>query len=114
MQKKPFTTTDNKLSLFLLIFTHLQLVIGFTLYFLKGWHHQFSNMKAAMSEATLRFWTVEHLVGMLLAITLITIGRISAKKATEDTTKLKRLALYNVFALLIILFSIPWAERGLF
>lgn len=92
-----------------MIALHIQLVLGIVLYFISdlvraGW----SDFGAAMKEPMLRFWAVEHNLGMLIAITLITLGRISLKKTPADVSKHKKTALYFLFGLLIILISIPW------
>lgn len=107
--KKPYSAADNRLSLFTMIAVHLQLVAGTVLYFISdlvraGW----SDFGAAMKEPMLRFWAVEHNAGMLIAIILITLGRIKAKKTSEDISRHKKTALFFLFGLLIILISIPW------
>lgn len=107
--KKTYAPADNKLSLFTMIAVHTQFLVGLVLYFISdlvkaGW----SDFGAAMKEPMLRFWTIEHNLGMLVAIALITIGRISLKKTPDDILKYKKTALYFFFGLLIILISIPW------
>jgi hypothetical protein len=110
INKKPFTSLDNKVSLWLLIATHLQLVVGFSLFFVSPFV-QFSG--AAMKDSITRYWTVEHNFMMLIAIALITIARISHKKMITDQAKHKRLFLLNVIALLIIIVAILYSGRGL-
>jgi hypothetical protein len=110
VSKQPFTSLDNKLSLWLLISTHLQLVVGFALFFVSPFV-QFSG--AAMKDAVTRYWTVEHNFMMLIAITLITIARISHKKLPADVAKHKRLFVLNLIALAIIIVAILYSGRGL-
>jgi hypothetical protein len=110
MNKQPFTGLDNKLSLWLLIGTHLQLLVGFLLFFVSPLV-QFSG--ATMKDAVIRYWTVEHNFMMLIAITLITIARISHKKLPTDQAKHKRLFVLNLIALLIIVVAILYSGRGL-
>src|SRR3989304_9884440 len=82
MGNKPYTTGDRKISLFTVITVHTQLVLGFILYFQRAWVKSgLADMGAAMKDKTLRFWTVEHISMMIIAIILITIGSVSAKKA---------------------------------
>ena len=100
MNKKPYSKLDNKFSLFLLIFTHLQLVVGLILYFVSP----FVKFSAeTMKDSTLRYWTVEHLTGMIVAIALITVGRITTKKLPLDAAKHRRMLVLNVAALIIII-----------
>jgi len=107
--KKEYTAGDNKISLFLLISAHLQLVIGLALYFLKGWNKQFeAGMAEVMKNETIRFWAVEHISSMIIGIAIITLGRIMAKKATTDSTKFRRQAVYFLLAMVLIFSAIPW------
>jgi hypothetical protein len=108
--KKPFQPLDNKLSLWLLIATHLQLLLGLGLYFLSD-TVQFNS--DTMSNPGLRYWAVEHLTGMLVAIVLITVGRISSKKKSTDEAKHRTLLIYNAIALLIIIVVLWQSGRGI-
>jgi hypothetical protein len=109
--KKHYTGTDNKLSLFLFIATHLQLLLGLILYIVSPWV-QFSG--STMKDKTLRYWTVEHIFVMLTAVILITVARISAKKMSSSGAKHKRLFIFNLIALLLILVGIQMSGRGFF
>lgn len=111
LNKSPFEKTDDKLSLYLFISTHTQLLLGLVLYFF-GSAVVFSAH--SMKDAVPRYWLVEHSSGMLLAIILITLGRILSKKLTDSTAKHKRLFSYNVIALIIILVIIGLSHRGFF
>ena len=106
--KKPYTNTNNKLSLFLLIATHLQFLVGLILYFVSPFV-QFNS--SAMKDS--RYWTVEHVSMMIIAVALITAARSTAKKMTLDEPKHKRLFIFNSIALLIILASIAMSGRGI-
>lgn len=117
-----FTPLDDKLTLFSLIFAHIQLLLGLALYFISPFVKaaMANGMGAAMKDSVHRFWAVEHIFGMVIGITLITVGRIAAKKATTDKEKFKKVAIYFTIGLLIILATIPWpfmpagAGRGWF
>ena len=109
LNKKLYTSADNKLSLFTLIATHTQFLIGLILYFISPLvERALSDMGAAMKETTLRFWAVEHISMMLVAVVLITIGRSSSKKVVDAVKKHKRIALFFLIGLIIILAAIPW------
>jgi uncharacterized membrane protein len=99
VNKQPFGKWDNKFSLYLFIFTHMQLLVGLILYFVSP----FVKFGATtMSDKTTRYWTVEHIVGMLVAVVLITLARTTAKRMTSDEAKHKRLAIFNFVALVVI------------
>jgi peptidoglycan/LPS O-acetylase OafA/YrhL len=98
--KKPFEKLDDKLSLFLLIFTHIQFLAGLILYFVSPFV-QFNAQ--TMSDKVTRYWTVEHIFGMLIAVVLITVARSTSKRMTDPVAKHKRLFIFNAIALLIII-----------
>lgn len=112
---KPFLALDNKLSLYTFILAHIQLLIGLALYIFgaNGIKLFEKGMSTVMSVSVFRFFAVEHLVGMLIAIALITVGRIKAKKLTEDLAKHKTTFTFFLIALIIILVTIPWPFRNL-
>lgn len=109
--KKPYTNTDNKLSLFLFIATHLQFLLGLILYFVSPFV-QFSG--EAMKNPQMRYWLVEHNTAMIIAVVFITLARSTSKKMTEANAKHKRMFIFNLIALLIILFTISLSGRGFF
>lgn len=110
--KKAFTATDNKVSLFTLISTHTQALFGFLLYFIASPFVKFSG--EFKQDATIRYWTMEHITMMLVAVILITVARSTSKKLTDDTLKHRRLFILNLLALIIIFVSIMGAKRGFF
>lgn len=107
--KASYTNTDKRLSLFTLIFCHLQLVIGFILYFISP---RVVSFGAAMGDKVLRFFAVEHLSMMIIAIVLITIGYSSAKRKSSDAGKFKTTFWFYLLGLLAILAGIPWPFMG--
>src|SRR5687768_6069989 len=84
--KKPYTATNRKVNLFAMISAHIQLLTGLVLYFYSP-NVMLSNMGAAMKDAGLRYWTVEHLVMMIFAVILITVGHSRSKKAIDAFNK---------------------------
>jgi cation transport ATPase len=107
--KKTYTGGDRKLALFTVISAHLQLVIGLVLYFISpAVKNALADMGKAMSDTAQRFWAVEHISMMLLAIILITVGSVRAKKQATDEAKHKQIAVFFLIALAIIFIAIPW------
>ena len=107
--KKLYSPGDRKLALFTVISAHLQLVIGLVLYFISpNVKVALANMSEAMKNPELRFWAVEHIAMMLIAIILITIRSARAKRAATDEGKHKQIAIFFLLALLVIFIAIPW------
>lgn len=113
--KKDYTRLDNRSSVILLGFFHLQLLLGLLLYLFLSpiTKTVFQDFSAAMQNNTLRYWGVEHVFIMLLAIVIAQLGRIRIKKAHADKNKFRNSAIYFTLALMLIVSSIPWnqAER---
>jgi hypothetical protein len=108
MSKRAFAPSDNKINLFLFISAHTQLLVGIILFFVSPVIKAGISMPEPMKNDEVRFFTMEHTVMMLIAIVLITMGRIMSKKAPTDAGKFKRLFWFNFIALLVILAAIPW------
>lgn len=105
------STPSNKVKpyvLFTLIITHIQLILGLVLYFISP---KVVFQATSMKNSVLRFYLVEHISLMLIAIIIVTIGYVKWKKAAEGTAKMKQLFWYYTVALLLILLSIPWPFR---
>ncbi len=110
----PFTATDKKLGLFLMIAAHTTLLLGIYQWFAGAWgfqNIQNLGMGVVMKDSVYRFWAVEHLTGTLIGIVLITLGKGVAKKNFPDAVKHKRSAILYLLALVIILAVVPWPFR---
>jgi hypothetical protein len=112
--KKIFTAGDRKLFLFTLITTHINFLVGLYLLFFG----RFGIISAGkpngvdiMQDKFFRFYWVEHPVGMLIAIVLITVGYAMAKKNVSDVVKFKKAFWFFFIALIIILATVPWPFR---
>ncbi|MEC7069026.1 MAG: hypothetical protein VXW96_03880 [Bacteroidota bacterium] len=107
---RDFESRDLRLSLFGLIFSHLQLLIGLILYFVSPWFDQWSNlgMGGVMKDAQTRLFLVEHPFTNILAIALITIGWSVHKQQSDPSKKFLRIALLYGLGLLLLMSRIPW------
>jgi hypothetical protein len=115
MQKgSPFTATDKKAGLFFMIFCDVQLLIGLALYVLGPWgikNIQNMGMGEVMKNSVARFFAMEHLVMMVIAIALVHIGKAQAKKNIPDAAKHKKTFIFFLVAMIIMFLSIPWPFR---
>lgn len=110
ISKKPFEKADEKLTLWLMIATHIQLLVGLVLYFVSPVVKFGSD---TMKDSLIRYWTVEHAFLMLIAIVLITLARTSTKRITESSAKHKRVFIMSAIALVLIVLSIAMSGRGI-
>lgn len=98
---------DSKIYLFALIATHTQLLIGLILYVMSP-KVDFS----LIGEKVFRFYSIEHVFMMVIAIVLITVGRVRSKKV-EGADKHRTILYFYALAFIIIMAAIPWPFRNL-
>lgn len=102
---------DFRLSLFALILTHIQLLVGLILYFVSA-----NGLKAIQEvgmgglNSAARLLAVEHPFINIIAVVLITIGWSKHKKAMEAKKKFKTISIFYGLGLLLILSRIPWGQ----
>jgi len=106
---KEFGKRQKLINLFSMVSLHTQLILGLVLYFnsplvrfYQGW----------MKDAEDRFYGMEHLAGMVIAIALITFGYVKSKKGTTPAEIYKPIKLFYIIGLILILASIPWPFRA--
>ena len=108
--QRPHTEGHRKNGLILLILAHTQFLIGGILYFVSPMSKSgFNNFGAAMKDSTLRLYTLEHPLMMILAIVLITSAYSKSKKEISSHLKHKIKSIYFGLALVLILSRIPWS-----
>ena len=102
---------DFRISLFALILSHIQLLLGLALFFVST-----SGLKAIQAvgmgglNAPARLLAVEHPFVNIIAIVLITIGWSRHKKFMEGKKKFRSIAIFYGLGLLLILSRIPWGQ----
>jgi hypothetical protein len=87
----------------------VQFLIGIVLYGLLSpvTYAGFADMGAAMRDPILRFYTVEHIFGMVAGIALAHIGRARVRKVAE-AARHRTVLIFFGMAIVVILLSIPW------
>lgn len=106
---RKFTRFDNSVRHWTATIAHIQLVFGLWLYIISPFtNHFLQGFSDSIHQRDLRFFGMEHSLMMVIAIVLITIGSVKAKRKTMDIEKFKTMAIWYTIGLLIILASIPW------
>jgi len=107
---KEYSPKDFRISLFTLIVSHIQLLIGLVLYFVSPRLAMFSElgMGGIMKDSINRLYLVEHPLINIIGVALITIGYSKHKKKLTSAAKLKPIAIFYTIALVLFLSRIPW------
>jgi hypothetical protein len=106
----------KKMSLFLLISSHIQLLLGLYQYFAGNFGYNLikqAGFGAAMKDRVLRFWAIEHLSTMLIAIILITLAHRATKLYVLGAANNGKAKWMYLIAFLLIMAAIPWPFREL-
>lgn len=109
--KKEYSPKDFRISLFTLIVSHIQLLIGLLLYFVSPRLALFSEvgMGAIMKDSINRLYLVEHPLINIIVVAIITIGYSKHKKKLTSAPKLKTIAIFYTIALVLLVSRIPWS-----
>ncbi|WP_080779170.1 hypothetical protein [Chryseobacterium phocaeense] len=106
---KIFTKTDNGVRHWTATIAHVQLILGILLYtkspIVKYFWKNFSEAKASLD---LLFFGLIHILLMITAVVLITIGSAFAKRKNTDSEKFKTMLICFAMALAVIFMAVPW------
>jgi hypothetical protein len=88
----------------------VQMLLGLLLYFFisPNMAEIRNHFGEAMQSASLRFWAVEHVTLMIVAVALVHVGGVLARKAATPEAKRTRMIVCFGLATLAMLAAIPW------
>ena len=107
---RPWTATHDRAARFFVRGLDVQFLLGLLLYLVLSpfTRAALEDFGAAMRNPQLRFWAVEHVLGMVVAMALANIGRVRIRKAVADRQKHRTALIFFGLALVAIVASIPW------
>ncbi|MEN8240456.1 MAG: hypothetical protein ABFS17_00930 [Chloroflexota bacterium] len=110
IKKTSWNSLDSSSGLFFTIVLDLQLLLGIILYFILSPLVKtfFANLGDAMGESALRYWGIEHILMMFLAVVFGHLGSILAKKQVLDQKKYQSGAIFFLISVLFLFAGIPW------
>lgn len=108
--QKSWKKSDNIMGTVFTSVIDLQFLTGLILYAFVSPITQaaFQDFGAAMKNADLRFYAVEHAFLMFIAVGLVHIGRARTKRKSGSKSKFAASLLFFGIAYIIILAAIPW------
>ena len=108
--RRPWTPQDELWGLLLTISVDLQFLVGLVLYLFLSPITRLGlrNFAAAMQINVARFFTVEHVIGMIAGVALVHIARVKIRKAADADRKHRLAMVLFGIALVVMIISIPW------
>jgi hypothetical protein len=109
LRARDWSRLDEWLHVALVSALDLQLLLGLTLYlWLSPFTHAFFEAPGlGMKQPALRFFGLEHIFAMTIAVVLLHVGRVRSRKA-QGKLRQRRVWSFGLAALLLILASVPW------
>ncbi|GIW21981.1 MAG: hypothetical protein KatS3mg068_0988 [Candidatus Sericytochromatia bacterium] len=107
---KEWDNKDTMLSKIFMIIFDIQITIGLVLYFLFSPITKTALLagKEMMKNSELRFYTVEHIFTMLIAIAIAHVGLIKLKNKEKSVDKYKTGIIFFIISFILVLSRIPW------
>lgn len=107
---RSWTATDNRAGIWFTAVLDLQLLVGLLLYLALSPLTQLAmaDPAAAMQSSGLRFWLVEHPLGVVIGLVFAHVGRVRIRRANTDRSRHRVAAIFFGVALLALLLSTPW------
>ena len=109
-RRLPWTPADDKVSLWAVIAMDTQALFGILLYagLSRVTATAFGNWDFAMRDPDLRFWAVEHITIMIIALALLHVARVRIRKADSPIAKHRTAAVLIGLSMVLVLAGIPW------
>jgi cell division protein FtsW (lipid II flippase) len=108
--KKDWLKADYRAGAWFTMAFDFQLLVGLLLYFAASplVASALQNFGAAMQNAETRFFALDHVFLMVLALGISHGGRTLSRRAADPLVKHRWAALLYTLALLVLLAAIPW------
>ncbi len=107
--RRSWTAADDRAGMIFTMLLDLQALLGIILYvFLSPTTTAFLAGQTGMSNSLARYFGVEHVFMMVIALVVAHVGRSLAKKGATNAWKFRRGAIFFTVSVLLILFAIPW------
>jgi hypothetical protein len=105
----PWTDGDSQASRIFTISLDVQFLIGIVLYIVSPLTQTaMQDFGAAMGNSDVRFFAVEHVLMMLIAVIVAHVGSAMAKRAVDAVKQHRNAAIWYTISLVLILAAIPW------
>ena len=107
---RPWSSNDERPYQILIACVDTQFVLGLALYLgLSPFVRVFwANVSVGMKNPSLRFFGLEHVFSMVIALAVLHVGRARSKRVLDVSQRHRRVWTSLLAAFLLILVAIPW------
>ena len=105
-KQKEYTIGVRRVHLSTRILLNVQMIVGLILYFSMGYFQLLDKIGSISDQA--RFFTIVHITGMIIGISLVNVGYHLAATSKTDRIKYKWITIFYGIGFLIIFMMIPW------
>lgn len=107
---RPWTPADARSGRWFTVALDVQLLLGLLLYFVLSplTRQALADFGAAMRTPAIRYWAMDHAMGMLIAVICAHVGLVLARKGQITRSSHRRAAIWFGISLLLIIALIPW------
>jgi hypothetical protein len=108
--KRPWSAADDRAGRLFVIALDVQLLLGLTLYFALSpiTRAALQDFGEAMRVSAMRYWAVEHVLGMVVGLAFAHAGQARVRKTADLVAKHRVAAVFFILAFVAIAASIPW------
>ena len=107
LRRRSFTPLDNTARHGIATLAHVQLTLGYLLYFVSPVTRAF-HWRDAVHDPGALFFSFQHVAVMSSAVVVLTLGSALARRRAGSPAQFRTMALWFTAALLLILLAIPW------
>jgi hypothetical protein len=106
--RRAYEKSDRMPALIYTISLDIQVLLGLILYFGRGWINSLTGGNLMDVPQEVRFFAMEHILMMILAVVAAHVGSVVARRAPEAWLKHRRTAIWLTVSFLLVLVGIPW------
>lgn len=108
--KRGYMAMDNRAGLWYTTALDIQVLLGIILYFFlsPATTSALQNFSNAMRSSAGQFFSLGHVLGMLVAVAVAHVGRSLVRRAPTSAQKHRQSLIWFALSLLFVLAAIPW------
>lgn len=101
-----------KIVRYALILSHLQLILGFIVYFLSPWYNYWRilGFSEILNSSVYRLYLIEHPITNVIAVLIITIGYTLHNRQHKRVKVLSRVLIFYGLGLFLLLIRLPFSS----